>query len=610
MTEFHPELFNMSAAKDNSNAAAVAAAMEAYASAIANADVDALGNVYSDSWQGSKDMTKAQLIDHYKGSSGLRVDLESAEICIDGDSATVSPVSVLSSKGSVTSSHNLKKEPDGMWRIRRSETIDWESSPMDAEERARRYESDKQAMAARELRERILSDPARPGYHFVMPEGIAMPFDPNGAIYWKGRYHLFYIFQDSSSGKKSDHWGHVSSTDLFHWRHHPTRLLDGMYSGNCFINGDGVPTICYHQVDQGNAMAVALDDDLNEWRKLDSNPITPKTEEGDEHHGKYRSWDPFAWLEGDTYYAIFGGKRPAIAKAPALSGEWQYVGDLFAHGVEGVPLNEDVSCAELFKLGNKDVLLCISHTLGCRYYLGEWKDEQFHPESHAQMSWVDNAFFAPESLQDDDGRRIMWAWLFDYGKFGIRWEQGWSGTMSLPRVLSLSEDGQLLMDVPREIEALRYDAFTKKNFALQSGVDLVVDDVRGNSLELYVEMESSDAKEFGVKVCVSPDGQEQTVISYDVAEGKLKVDAGKSGPEDKAKSVEAGPFELKDGERLKLRIFVDKSVVEVFANSRQAVVRRIYPAQPDSLGVSLFTAGGPAKVHTLKSWKISPSNPF
>jgi beta-fructofuranosidase len=481
---------------------------------------------------------------------------------------------------------------------------------MDPEERARRDKSDKQAMAARELREKILSDPARPGYHFVMPEGVAVPFDPNGAIYWKGRYHLFYIFQDSRSGKKMDHWGHVSSTDLFHWRHHPTGLLDGMYSGNCFINGDGMPTICYHQVDQGNAIAVALDDDLNEWQKLDSNPITPKTEEGDEHHGKYRSWDPFAWLEGDTYYAIFGGKRPAIAKAAALSGEWQYVGDLFAHGVEGVPLDEDVSCAELFKLGDKDVLLCISHTLGCRYYLGEWKDEQFYPEFHGQMSWVDNTFFAPESLKDDQGRRIMWAWLFDYGSFGIRWEQGWSGTVSLPRVLSLGEDGQLLMDVPREIEALRCDALTRTNFALQSGTDLAIDDIRGNSIELYVEMESSDAQEFGVKVCVSPDGQEQTVVSYDVAAGHLKVDARKSGPEDRAKSVEAAPFELKDGERLKLRVFVDKSVVEVFANSRQAVVRRVYPAKPDSLGVSLFTAGGSAHVHTLKSWKISPSNPY
>jgi len=140
-----------------------------------------------------------------------------------------------------------------------------------------------------------------------------------------------------------------------------------------------VPTVCYHQVGQGNAVAVALDDDLNEWKRLGSNPITPNTREGDEHHGKYRSWDPFGWLDGDTYYAIFGGERPGIVKSPTLEGQWQYVGDLFAHGVEGVSPAEDVSCPELFGLGGKDVVLCISHSLGCRYYLGEWKNNSSIP---------------------------------------------------------------------------------------------------------------------------------------------------------------------------------------------------------------------------------------
>ena len=55
----------------------------------------------------------------------------------------------------------------------------------------------------------------------------------------------------------------------------------------------------------------------------------------------------------------------------------------------------------------------ISHENGCRYYVGEWKNEQFHPQVHERMSWVDNTFFAPESMADPDGRRLMWAWIFD-----------------------------------------------------------------------------------------------------------------------------------------------------------------------------------------------------
>ena len=74
--------------------------------------------------------------------------------------------------------------------------------------------------------------------------------------------------------------------------------------------------------------------------------------------------------------------------------------------------------------------------------------------------------------------------------------------------------------------------------------------------------------------------------------------------------MEAGPFELKPGEPLKLRVFVDKSVVEVFANNRQAVMRRIYPTSTDSQGVVLFSKGGLTKVPTLKAWDMMPSNPY
>lgn len=460
--------------------------------------------------------------------------------------------------------------------------------------------------AIRAHRERLLGDPYRPAYHFVIPEGQAMPFDPNGAIFWKGRYHLFYIFQD----KRGHNWGHVSSTDLFHWRHHPTGLVSGMFSGNCFINKDGRPTMCYHQVGQGNAMAVALDDELNEWRKLDSNPITPKTKPGGPFHDKYRSWDPYGWLEGDAYYAIFGGERPAIAKAPHLEGEWQYVGDLMANSVEGVSINEDVSCADFFKLGDRRMLLCISHRLGCRYYLGDWKGEQFHPTFHEKMSWMDNCFFAPESLLDDKGRRIMWAWIFDGPGFKMRTDYGWSGTMSLPRVLSLGEDGTLRMNPPEEIERLRYNAARRTDLVVKADSELHVEGISGNRLELGVEIEAKDARQVGVKVCCSAGGEEQTLVYYDAAEKKLKVDTTKSSLREEPRSVEAGPFELKGDERLKLRVFVDKSVVEVFANGRQAVMRRIYPSRADSVGVRLFCSGGMAHVATLEAWDMMPSNPY
>jgi len=464
-----------------------------------------------------------------------------------------------------------------------------------------RDDADSEAELGRAIRERVASDPGRPGFHFCNPEGIAMPFDPNGAIYWNGRYHLFYIFQDHQLGHRADHWGHVSSTDLLHWRHHPTHLLDGMYSGNCFINKDGVPTICYHQKHAGNAIAVALDEDLNRWRKLGT--ITPETREGDRHHERFRSWDPFGWLEGDTYYAFFGGKQPGIAKSKTLDGRWEYVGDMFADGVAGVSRNEDVSCADLFRLGNKDVLLCISHRLGCRYYVGEWRDEQFHPESHAQMSWVDHAFFAPESLLAPDGRRIMWAWLMDEPGFGTRADHGWSGTMSLPRVLTLRKDGLLGIEVAQEVETLRGEAVRLAPCTVDAGTSIDAG-VSSNSLELALNLESTST--CTLEVCRSPDGEEVTLIAYDATRGALEVDTRQSGSAEGA--LESAPLVLEPGERLALRVFVDKTVVEVFANGRQAIARRLYPSRSDSLGVRLIADRSPVHVHSFDAWHIHPSN--
>ena len=209
---------------------------------------------------------------------------------------------------------------------------------------------------------------------------------------------------------------------------------------------------------------------------------------------------------------------------------------------------------------------------------------------------------------DDKGRRIMWAWIMDEPQFGVRSQHGWSGTMSLPRVLTLGDDGQLGMDVPEEIEALRQGVFRKLDFDVPAHADVVVDGVSGTSLELGIEMAGGEASAYGVKVCVSPDGQEETLVFYDAREKRLKVDTLRSGPHDTPKAVEAGPLELKPGERLKLRVFVDRSVVEVFANGRQAVARRIYPARPDSVGVRLFSREAQARVHAFEAWQMAPSN--
>ena len=126
-------------------------------------------------------------------------------------------------------------------------------------------------------RDKLLNDRYRPTYHFVIPDGIAHPYDPNGAIYWKGRYHLFYIFQTVKPLPyyRGDAWAHISSNDLLHWRFHPTALKPddesperAIYSGNAFVDKNGRPTIIYHGLGAGNCIAQATDFEmLNNWEK-------------------------------------------------------------------------------------------------------------------------------------------------------------------------------------------------------------------------------------------------------------------------------------------------------------------------------------------------------
>jgi len=466
---------------------------------------------------------------------------------------------------------------------------------------------------ARRLRNHLLNDPLRPTYHFVIPEDYASPFDPNGAIFWRGRYHLFYIYQEN----RVHCFGHISSVDMVHWRQHPTPLFPtadspdrGMFSGNCFINKNGEATMIFHGVGAGNCIATSTDDNLDDWTKLPSNPIIPNPT-GKEN---FTSWDPFGWVESDTYYALFGGapksgKPTTVFKADKLD-NWHYVGPFMHHDMPDVAENEDISCANFFKLGGKRVLVCIAHNRGTRYYVGEWKNEQFYPEVHERMSWVDNAYFAPRTLEAPDGRQVLWCWIFDQRDGKARKESGWSGEMSLPRELSLGDDNRLRMRPIRELERLRYNEQTLKNVSIPANKEVVLDKIVGNTIELELQIDPQDAKQVGIKVCRSPSGEEETPVFYDVTGQQIKIDTTKSSLGQGPKKVESGPFALESKELLTLRVFVDRSIVEAFANDRQAVMRRIYPSRPDSLTVSVFANGGKAKIKELKAWQMAPSNPF
>ncbi len=502
--------------------------------------------------------------------------------------------------------------------------------------------------STRAFRERLLADSYRPGYHFCVPEDRGHPGDPNGAFYHNGRYHLMYLYERTGSGVS---WGHVSSKDMVHWRHHPDAIGpgdgdEGCFSGGAFVDDDGTAILSYWMLwgARGIGLAKSTDDHFNEWKKSESNPVIKSTEWGitkmKDKPGKdiyVGSSDPSnIWKKDGRYYMLTGNllvldkfgrdeDSPAHMQGDWLDlfestnlKDWTYLHRFYERNPEWTEASEDNMCPSFLPLplsedggisSDKHLLLFISHNLGCQYYIGEYRDDRFFPDSHGRMTWNDNAFFAPEALMDDKGRQIMWSWIFDDRPDSYKKHNGWTGTYSLPRVLWLGTDGTLRMAPVKELEQLRINEKILPDTEITPGRNVKLDKTGTELMELEVSFLPNAADQFGVKVCMSDNSEEETLIYYDRKANKLKVDTRRSGLDFGRKIIEEAPFELKKAEPLVLRIFVDRSIVEVFANDRQAIARKIYPTKGGT-GVSLFSIGGNVKTKSVKAWEMMPSNPY
>jgi sucrose-6-phosphate hydrolase SacC (GH32 family) len=496
---------------------------------------------------------------------------------------------------------------------------------------------------ARELREKFRRDPHRPRYHLVSPAGWMN--DINGCLFWKGRYHIFYQYNSSAAyWKPSMQWGHASSADLVHWVYHPIALTPtpdgpdraGCFSGGALISKDGKPTIIYHGHNAGTCIATSEDDLLIHWTKHPANPVIPIPKPGEPGHDKYIVFDPCAWREGDSYGALIGNRvpnRPGDATSLFRSTDlvhWEYAGPFYEWNPRGTDPHEDCAVPDFFPLGRKHVLLFCSHLRATQYYIGRYEGDRFHPETHEMMSWPGGHLNGPRTLLDGQGRRLFFDWIAEAREVEAQRASGWSGVVTLPRVLSLSEDDTLRIEPAPEVEKCRYNPRSYVNPPLPADSELRLETIRGDCLELALEIEPGDARQFGVKVRCSPDRVEQTAVVCDPGAKTLSVDMGQStlneritywhyrgfqpsreeelSREEQRVTVQSAPFALKPGEPLRLRIFLDRSVLEVFANGRQCITQRIYPTRPDSLDVVLFAHGGRVKVKSVTAWDMAPTN--
>ena len=459
-------------------------------------------------------------------------------------------------------------------------------------------------------------------YHLMHPGGESLPGDPNAAFHIDGVYHLHYILNHPWRGQTSFSFIHVTSPDMLHWTWQTTELQPsftghGMFSGTGFLTGDGRPAVIYHGQGSGrNQIALAKDRRLSGWEQ----PYPVDVRKPDGSLDEIKHWDPDCFRVGDTYYAISGGENPPLLKSRDLR-TWTQVGPFLQKDLPDVARGEDVSCPNFFPIGGRWMLLCISHHLGCRYYIGDWdaQAEQFVPARHGRMNWrrenqslfgmaswrVD--FFAPESLLTPDGRRVMWAWLATADRSDGAMSR--LTIQSLPRELDIAPDDHLRIRPLRELETLRREPVLIENIDLtEIAHDLAAErtppgtklaDLPGEAVEVRVTIPrvEADRKLFGLTLFADGKGGGLPLVIRPET-GALRLG-----------TMEA-PFVVSDlppGEALVLRIFIDRYLVEVFANDRQSMVA-VYPEYAGRFALHGFTVGASTRLSKIEMWRLEPTN--
>ncbi|ANE48818.1 hypothetical protein SY83_09130 [Paenibacillus swuensis] len=456
-------------------------------------------------------------------------------------------------------------------------------------------------------------------YHAMPP--VNWMNDPNGFIYFAGQYHLFFQFHPYSPEWGPMHWGHLVSNDLMKWEFLSIALapsedydIGGVYSGTA-VEFNGTLYLFYTGItgDGRQVQCIASSTDGIRFEKHSGNPVIGTYPP----EGSPDFRDPKVWGKQGAWNMLIGSSCNQEGNVLLYQSS-----NLFDWTYEGVFAQSDGSlgtmweCPDFFMLENEEVLMLSPMGMHNRANRNIFLYGNLN-ESHRQFEyygWRDvdggHDFYAAQTATDSTGRRIFIAWMDMWGAPMPSKQEGWAGAMTLPRMIVKGDEGRLLTPPVPEVELLRRAILTADPTRLPmviSGTTLL-SEVAGNTLEIIVEFNLSqcDAEEIGVIVRRSADGSEQTLILYHVASSRIRVDRSCSG-EPLGVDYEVD-YHAADG-KLKLRIFVDVSSLEVFLGDAETVLtNRIFPS-PDSVGTALFATGGSVEVTSLEAWALRNHEP-
>ncbi len=477
-----------------------------------------------------------------------------------------------------------------------------------------------------------------PIYHFGSPESRLG--DPNGLCFWQGNWHLFY--QGWPLEDRRQHWGHAYSNDLIHWKDLPYAIYPSperaVYSGSTLVEEDRVIAM-YHGTAVGNMIAVSADPLLLNWEKVTGNAVIP-TRSTSGFPLPYSVFDPCIWKKDSIYYSLSAGKTVGPGGMPLGAAylfrskdleKWEYMHQ-FVEGDRFSLVGDDFACPYFWPIGDRYIMNFFSHMSGGQFLMGDYdtKDNKFRVTSGSGHSGVG----PPSSTSDGKGGVIIIA------KIG--------GYFTIPRRLTLIGKDEVGQEPTGDIPSLHFYAKHIGTMKLPGNQEEVLKDISGNAMEISAEIDMKNAQIIEINILRSPKKEEYTSIilykgkgynytglSYISAPGTALMPADlvplftdrKPGTSQTSRaplysliSIETThssshtdanfsapltlPFLLNPGETVKLRIFIDKSVIEVFVNGKQALSAIVRPNREDSMGVSILSRGMDSELKSLDAWQM------
>ncbi|HEX5481812.1 MAG TPA: glycoside hydrolase family 32 protein [Terriglobia bacterium] len=482
----------------------------------------------------------------------------------------------------------------------------------------------------------LYNETYRPQFHFS-PEKNWMN-DPNGLVYYRGEYHLFYQYNPFAEVWGHMSWGHAVSKDLLHWTPLPIALREhdgiAIFSGSAVVdwnntsgfgskehppliatftgNGDGKQT---------QNIAYSTDRGRN-WRRYKGNPVI------DIHGRDFRDPKVFWYKPGGYWVMIVSLASQHKVRFYASSNlkDWRQLSEFGPAGAKNPPNWE---CPDIYPLpvsnepgATKWVLEvgigdhAVAGGSGGQYFIGEFDGKTFINDNPPErILWVDYGmdFYAAQTWSDiPDGRRIMLGWMDNWKYAGNVPTHPWRGQMSIPRVVTLErrpEGIRMLQSPVAELQALREEPLLVNERILSgaSGVDREKNS--GETLEILAQFELGSAAEFGLKLRKGA-GQE-TVVGYNVPNHEVFVDRTRSGKTNFSPAFpgrHAAPLAPED-RQIKLHIFLDRCSVEVFANGGIAVITDLIFPDPAAKGLQFYAKNGNVRLRSASIWKLQSVYP-